>query len=143
MEYYCCLVAKSCLALCDTWTAACQASLSFTVSQNLLRSMSIKSMILSNRLILCCPLLLLPSIFPSIRVFSYEFALCFRWPRIRASPSVSVLPMNIQGIFPLGFAVLVSLMSKGFSRVFSKFTFQKHQFFHIQPSLVFNSHIRT
>ena len=63
------------------WAAACQASLSFTISQSLLRLMSIESVMLSNHLILCCPLLLLPSIFPSIRVFSNESALCIRCPK--------------------------------------------------------------
>ena len=63
------------------WTAACQASLSFTLSQNLLKLMSIASVIPSNHLILCRPLLLLPSIFPSIRVFANESALCIRWPK--------------------------------------------------------------
>ena len=62
------------------WTAALQASLSFTVSQGLLRFISIESVMPSNHLILCCPLVLLPSTFPSIRVFSCEFVLCIRWP---------------------------------------------------------------
>ena len=73
----------SCVWLCATpWTAACQASLSFTISQSSLKLMSIESMIPSNHLILCHPrpLLLLPSIFSSIRVFSNELALCIRWP---------------------------------------------------------------
>ena len=63
------------------WTAALQAPLSSTVSQNLLKFMAIESVVLSSYLILCCPLLLLPSIFPSIRVFSNESALCIRWPK--------------------------------------------------------------
>ena len=65
------------------WIAACQASLSFTISQSLLKLMSIESVMPSNHLILCCPLLLLPSIFPSIRVFSNDLgsALCIRWPK--------------------------------------------------------------
>ena len=63
------------------WTAAHQAPLSSTISQSLLRCMSIESVMLSNHLILCCPLLLLPSIFPSIRVFSSELALHMRWPK--------------------------------------------------------------
>jgi len=63
------------------WTAACQASLSFTISWNLLKFMSIESVMPSNYLILCCPLLLLPSIFPSIRVFSNELALHIKWPK--------------------------------------------------------------
>ena len=72
----------SCVRLLATpWTAAPQASLSFTIYQNLLRFMSIEWVMLSNHLILCHPLLLLPSIFPSIRVFSNESALCIRWPK--------------------------------------------------------------
>ena len=63
------------------WTAACQASLSFTIFQSLLKLMSIESMMLSSHLILCHPLLFLPSIFPSIRVFSNESVLCIRWPK--------------------------------------------------------------
>ena len=63
------------------WTTARQASLSFTISQSLLKLMSIESMMPSSHLLLCCPLLLLPSIFPSIRVFSNELALHIRWPR--------------------------------------------------------------
>ena len=63
------------------WIAACQASLPITISQSLLKLMSTESVIPSNHLILCCPLLLLPSIFPSIRVFSNESVLCIRWPK--------------------------------------------------------------
>ena len=63
------------------WTAACQAFLSFTVSRSLLKLRSIESGMLSNHLILCYPFLLLPSVFPSIRVFSNELALCIRWPK--------------------------------------------------------------
>ena len=63
------------------WTAVCQAHLSFTISCSLLKFMSIESVMLSNNLILCRPLLLLPSIFPSIRVFSHELGLCIRWPK--------------------------------------------------------------
>ena len=75
------------------WTAACQASLSFTISWSLLKLMSIESVMPSNRLILCCPLLLLPSIFPSIRVFSSESALHIRWPKYW-SFSFSISPSN-------------------------------------------------
>ena len=79
------------------WTVAHQASLSITISQNLLKLMFIKSVMPSNHLILCHPLFLLPSIFPSIRVFSNESVLHIRGPKgIRASASVSVLPMNSQ-----------------------------------------------
>ena len=82
----------SCVWLFATpWTAACQASLSFTVSQSLLKLMSIKLVMPSNHLTLCCPLLLLPSIFPSIRVFSNELALHVRWPKYW---SFSISPSN-------------------------------------------------
>ena len=89
------------------------------------------------------PPLLLPSIFPSIRVFYNESALCIRWPSIGASASASVLPMNIQDWFPFGLIGLISLPSKGLSRVFSNTTVQKNLFFHAQPSLWSNSHIHT
>ena len=95
------------------WTAACQASLSITNSQSLLKLMSIELVMPSNHLILCCPLLLLPSIFPSIRVFSNESVLCIRWPKYWSFSSASVLPMNIQDWFPLGLTGLISLQSKG------------------------------
>ena len=75
------------------WTAACQASLSITNSQSLLKLMSIESMIPSNHLILCCPLLLLPSVFPSIRIFSNEPVLRIRWPNYW-SFSLSTSPSN-------------------------------------------------
>ena len=78
-------------------------------------------------------LLLLPSIFPSLRVFSNESALHISGQSIRTS--ISVLPMNIQGWFPLGLSVLISMLSKGLSRVFSSTTVRKHQFFGPQPSL--------
>ena len=94
-------------------------SLSFTVSQILLKLMSIESVMPSNCCILCCPLLFMPSIFPSIRVFSNEMALCIRWPKYWASASASVLPKNIQSLFPLGLTGLISLLSKELSRIFS------------------------
>ena len=72
---------QSCPTLCDPWTTACQASLSITNSWSLLELMSIESVMLSNHLILCHLLLLLPSIFPSIRVFSNESVLCIRCPK--------------------------------------------------------------
>ena len=104
--------------------------------------MSIESVMPSNHLILCHALLLLPSIFPSIRVFSNESDFCIRWPKsIWVSASSSVLPMNIQDWFPLGWAGWISLQSKGLSRVFSSTTVGKHQFFGTQLSLWFSSHI--
>ena len=73
------------------WTGARQAPLSFTISHTLLRFMFIESVILSNHLIFCCPILVLPSIFPSIRVFSNELAICIRWPKYW---SFSISPSN-------------------------------------------------
>ena len=116
------------------WTAALQASLSITTSWSLLKLMSIVSVMPSTHLILCHLLLLLPSIFPSIRVFSNESVLCIIWPKIGASASASVLPMNVQDWFPLGLTGWISLQSKGLSRVFSNTIVQKHQFFGAQLS---------
>ena len=79
--------------LATPWTAAHQVPLSFTVSQSLLKFMSIQSVMPSNHLILCCPLLLLPLVFPSIRVFPNESALCIRWPKYWSS-SFSISPSN-------------------------------------------------
>ena len=118
-------------------------SLSFTVSQSLLKLMSIESVMPSNYLIFCHPLLLLPSIFPSIKVFSMSFLFPSGGQSIRAPASASVLPMNIQSWFPLGLTGLISLQSKEPSRVFSSTTIWKHQFFSIQSSLWTNSHIHT
>ena len=87
------------------WIAACQASLSITNSQSSLKLMSIESVMPSSLLILCCPLLFLPLIPPSIRVFSNESTLRIRGPSIGNSASSSVLPMNIQSWFPLGLTV--------------------------------------
>ena len=117
------------------WTTARQASLSIINSRSSLKLMSIESVMPSSHLILCCPLLLLPSIFLSIRVFSNESALCIRWPKYW-SFSFSISPSNeIQDWFPLGLAGWISLQFKGLSRVFSNITVQKHQFFGAQLSL--------
>ena len=115
------------------WTAALQASLSITKSQSLLKLISIKLVMPSNHLILCHPLLLLPSNFPSIRVFSNELTLRIRWPKYW-SFSFSIIPSNEH-------PGLISLQSKGLSRVFSNTTVQKHQFFGTQLSSPSNSHI--
>ena len=114
------------------WTAACQASLSITNSQSLPKLMSMESVMSSNHLILCCPLPFLPSIFPRIRVFSIKLVLHISSQSIGTSASASVLPMNIQDRFPLGWTGWISLQSKGLSRVFSNTTVQKHQFFGAQ-----------
>ena len=110
------------------WTAARHTSLCITSSLSLLKLVSIKLVMPSNHLILCRPLLLLPSIFPSIRVFSNESFFTPGVQRIGASTSASVLPMNIQDWFPLGLTSLISLLSKGLLGVFSSTTGQKHQF---------------
>ena len=106
------------------WTATRQVSLSFTISWSLLKLMSVEAVMSSNHLILCHLLLLLPSIFPRIKVFSNELTLCIRWPEYwHFAISHS---MNIQGWFPLGLTGLISLQSKGLSRVFSNITAQKY-----------------
>ena len=116
------------------WIAACPTSLSITNSQSLPKLMSIESVMPSNHLILCRPLLLLPSIFPSIRVFSDESALRIRWPKYW-SFSFNISLSN-QHPGPISFRMdwLDLLAGKGLSRVFSNTTVQKHQFFGTQPS---------
>ena len=132
----------SCIQLFVTlWTSACQASLSFTISRSLLRLLSIESMMPSKFLVLCHPLLLLPSIFCSIRVLASELALCIRWSKYWSFSFSISHSNNIQDWFPLGLTGLI-LQSKGLSRVFNT-TIQKHQFFGAQPSLWFNSHVHT
>ena len=125
------------------WTMAHQTLLSFPVSWSFLRFMFIESVMLSNHLILCQPLLFLPSIFPSIRVFPKSWLFAWGVQNFGASVSASVLLMNIQVWFPLGLTGLISLLSKGLSRVFTSTTVWKHQFFGAQPSLWSNSHIHT
>ena len=106
------------------WTAACQASLSFSISQSLLKLMSIASLMPSNHLILCHPLLLLPSIFPSIKVFSNESALHIRWPKYW-SFSFSISPYSeYSGLISFRIDWFDFLASKGLSVVFSETTVQ-------------------
>ena len=105
--------------------------LSITNVLSLLKLVSIESMMASNYLILCHPLLLLPSIFPSIRVFFSESALRMRWPNYWSLASASVLPMNIQNWFLLGWTGWISLLPEGLSRVFSNTTVQS-----IKPSVL-------
>ena len=118
----------SCVWLFATpWTATCQASLSITKSQSLLRLMSIESVMSYNHLILWRPCLLPPSIFPNIRVFSKEWVLHIRLPKYWNFSN----HQSFQWIFhiwsPLGLTGFISLLSKGLSRVFSNTTVQKHQ----------------
>ena len=109
------------------WTAARQASLSLTISRSLLKLISIESLMPSNHLILCHPLLLLPSIFPCIKVFSKESVLCIRWPKYW-SFSFNISPTNeYQDGLLLGWTGLISLLSKRLSRIFPNTTVQKHQ----------------
>ena len=134
----------SCIWIFATpWTVLCLPPLSSTIFQSLLKFMPSESVMLSNNLIIWCLLLLLSSVFPSIRVFSSESTLHqtkywrwpLVWPSIGTSASITVLPMNIQGWFSLGLTDLICLQSKGLSRIFFSTTIQKHQFFNTQPSL--------
>ena len=118
-----------------SWTAACQASLSITNSWSLLKLMSIESMMPSNHLILCCPLLLQLSIFLSIRVFSNESVLHIRWLKYW-SFSFNISPSNEQpGLISFRMDWLDLLAVEGTLRVFSNSMVQKHQFFSAQLSL--------
>ena len=111
------------------WTAPCQAPLSSIISQSLLRFMSTESVMLSNHLILCCPLSSSPQSFPASGSFPVSWLFTSGGQIIGASASATVLPMNIQGGFPLGLTALMTLQSEGLSRVFSSTTIQKHPFF--------------
>ena len=125
------------------WAAACQASLSITNSQSLLKLMSIELVMPFNHLILCHPLLLLPSVFPSIRVFSNESVLHIRWPKYW-SFSFSISPSNeYLRLISLGLIGLISLLFKELSKIFSSTTIWNYQIFGTQPSLRSNSHICT
>ena len=134
----------SCVQLFVTpWTTESQPSLSTTNSRSPPKPMCIELVMPSNYLILCHPLLLLPSIFHSIRVFSSESALCIRWPTYW-SFSFNISPSDEHPrLTPLGWTSWISLQSKGLSRICSNTTVQKHQFFGIQLSSQSNSHIHT
>ena len=120
----------------DPWTAAHQASLSFT---NYLPEFEL--LMPSNHHILCSPFLLLPSIFLSIRIFSNESSPHIRWPKYWVF-SFSISPSSeYSGLISLGLTGLISLLSKGLLRYFFSTTVQKHQFFSTQPSLWSNSYI--
>ena len=125
------------------WTAGCQASLSITISQSLFKLVSIELVMPSNHLILCHLLLLLYSIFSSIRIFSSELAVHIRWSKYW-SFSFSISPSN-EYLRLIYFRIdCLILQSNGLSRIFSHTTVQKHQFKEsVQPSLWSNSHIHT
>ena len=130
-------VTQSCLILCDPMNRSTQASLSTTNFRSSLKLTSIDSVMPSSHLILCRPLLFLPPIPPSIRVFSRESTLHMRWPKYW-SFSFSIIPSKeYPGLISLGWTGWISLQSKGLSRVFSNTTVQKHQTFSAQFSLCF------
>ena len=117
----------------NPWTVTCLASLSFANPQSLLKLVSIETVMPSNHLILCCPLLLLSSIFPASGSFPMSQFFAKGGQSIWASASATVHPMNIQDWFPLVWTSLISLQFKRLSRVFSSTTVQNHQFFGAQP----------
>ena len=127
------------------WTLAYQASLSFTISLSFLKLLSIESIMPSKHLILCHPPPFSSCLqsFPASGSFPVGSLFTSGGQSIGVSASVSVLPMNIQGWFPLGLTSLISLQSKGLSRVFSSTTIWKHQLFGAQPSLWPSFHICT
>ena len=125
------------------WTAVCQASLSFTISHSLLRLLSIESLMLSNHLIFYHLFSSCLQFFPASGSFPMSQLFTSGGQSIRTSASASVLLMNIQGWFLLGLTALISLQSKGPSRVFSSTTIWKHSFSGTQSSLWSNSHIHT
>ena len=136
-------VAQLCLTCCNPMNHSTPGVLSITNSWSLPKLMSIESEMPSNHLILCHPLLLLPPIPLSIRVFSNESALHMRWLKYW-SISFSISPSNKHlGLISFGWTGWISLQSKGLSRVFYNTTVQKHQFFHAQLSSQSNSHIHT
>ena len=134
IRIFCChSVAQSCLTLCNPMDCSTPGFTVLQGSRSLLKLMSIELVMPSNHLVLWHPLFLMPSIFPGIRVFSNVSTLLIRWPKYC---SFSISPSN-------EYPGLISFQSKGLTRVFYNTTVQKHQFFSIQPSLWFNSHIHT
>ena len=147
-DLYITLLLFSCWVVSDSlWSHEFQASLPFTISQSLLKLMSIELVMPCNHLILCQPLLSCLQSFPASGFFfpvSQLFTYDGQRVGVFASASMKLqFPMNIQSWFPLGLTGLVSLQSKSLSRVFSSTRVQKQQFFSTQPSLWSNSHIHT
>ena len=138
------IVVQSCLTICNPMNCSMPGFLSFTISLSLIKLMSIESVTLSNHFILCTtPTASCPYPFAASASFPVSQLFALGSQSIGASASASVLPMNIQGRFPLGLIGLIFFQSKGLSKVFSSTTVQKHQFFSAQPSLWSNSHIHT
>ena len=108
-------VTKSCFFV-TPWTAVCQASLSSTISRSLLKFMSIESVLLSNQLVLCRLFFLLPSIFPSVRVFSNELARHIKWPKYWSFCFKICPPNEYSGLISLGLTGLIHLQTKGLTR---------------------------
>ena len=135
---YRCSVAQLCPVLCDPMDCSTPGSLSFTISQSLLKFMSIESMTLSNHLILCCPLLL-PSIFPSIMLCLFQWVSSLDQVanilELQHQSSQWIFRESSMNEYSLGLTGLISLLSKGLSGVFSSTTVQKHQFSRALPSL--------
>ena len=136
-------VTQSCLTICDPIDCSIPGFSAHHQLLELAQTHVIQSVMPANHLILCCSLRLLPLIFPSISVFSNESFLPIKWPKNWSLSFSMSLPMNIQDWFPLGLTGLISLKTKGLSRVFCKTTFQKHPFFSAQQSLWSSSHIHT
>ena len=134
----------SCVRFFETsWTVACQASLSITNSWSLFRLMSIELLMPSNHLILCHPLLFLPSIFPSVRVFSSESVLCISWPKYW-SFSFSISPSNeYSGLISFRMQWLELLAVQGTLKSLLQYHSSKASVFGAQLSLWFNSYIHT
>ena len=136
-------VAQSYRMLCDPMDCSTPGFPVRYNFQSLLKLMSIESVMPSKLLILCHPLLVLSSIFPSIMVVSNKSVLCMRWPKYWTF-SFNISPSNEDSrLISLGWTCWISLQSKGLSRVFSNTTVQKHQFFSTQLSLWSNCHIYT
>ena len=142
-QYMVSSVAQLTLILCDPMDCSMPGLPVHHQLRSLPKLMSIESVMPSNHLILCHPLLLQLSIFPSIRVFSNESALCIRWPKYWSFSFSIILSKEHPGLISLECTAWKSLQSKGLSIVFSKTTFQKHQFFGAQLSSQSNSHIHT
>ena len=130
-----------CYSVTKSWTAAHQAPLLSTISWSLLKFMSFKSVMPSNELIFCHPLLLLPSIFPSIRVFSNELALHIRWPKNWSLSFTNSPSSEYSELISFKIDWFDLLAVQGLSRVFSSTIVRKHQFFSSQPCLWSNSDI--
>ena len=126
-----------------SWTIACQAHLSSAISQSLLKFMSVESVMVPNHLILSCPLLLFPSIFLKIRVFSNESALHNWWPKYWSFSFSSSPSKEYSGLISLRIDEFDLLAVKGVLRVVSSTTVPKHQFFGAQHSLWTSSYIHT